>query len=290
MRIFMFENVKKLFDLFYVCEACRKFMSILLLPWEIQLFLPCTLQVFRQRGSWHEDSVGEPLWMVWCYICPKCSTWKILEDRVKPSETYSHVARYSWHVDCDVNLDWRPWRDLQTCGFCPEMSHPKIQWLRKPSCKLFNDNFGAILAAISGTGLLQAGTRRCHLGSWPSGSCDREEDDGRWLQKCDSKSWENDDKRWNGWPILGINPCLDKPHINECISCHWSVPPMITTQDLKMMLKMKAKRNPCHYQSSSQRLFAITFLILMSIIITVIINPTIGKLWYEWSLIEICPK
>lgn len=131
-------SVKTVNKLFYVCKTCQEFMIVLMLgPWEIQL-LPWTLQVFRQRGSWHEDSIGEPLWFGATFVqnVQLGRFWRIEWNLVKPSETYSHVLRNSWlwfNLDRTLSMlvqwtrlkYWKPWRGLQKFGFCPEMLHPK---------------------------------------------------------------------------------------------------------------------------------------------------------------------
>ena len=71
-------------------------------PWEIQL-LPWTLQVFRQRGSWHEDSIGEPLWFGATFVqnVELGRFWRIEWNLVKPTAMYCEI------VDCDSILTGR---------------------------------------------------------------------------------------------------------------------------------------------------------------------------------------
>ena len=123
------------------CFMCAKHVkNSWLYCWDRERSNCCleTLQVFRQRGSWHEDSIGEPLWFgatcVQNVQLGRC--WRIEWNLVKPSETYSHVLRNSWlwfNLDRTLSMlvqwtrlkYWKPWRDLQKCGLCPEMLHPK---------------------------------------------------------------------------------------------------------------------------------------------------------------------
>ena len=95
--------------------------------------------------------------------------------------------------------------------------------------------------------------------------------DGDWMAEMWLRELgTNDNKRKKNGYRFGQTDKPQRFHVSE----------HSTNAYLKMMLKMKGMCNPCHYQSS-QCFFAIMFPItsIMSIIITVIINPTSGTLW-----------
>ena len=184
-------SVKTVNKLFYVCKTCQEFMIVLMLgPWEIQL-LPWTLQVFRQRGSWHEDSIGEPLWFGATFVqnVELGRFWRIEWNLVKPTAMYCEI------VDCDCQcwFNGQDWNIENLDGVSKNLAFVQKCYTPKAILLPFDDhNFGRIPA----TGdfrywVAPSRDTEMSFGSMAQG-VDGDWMAEMWLQKLGT----NDNKRW----------------------------------------------------------------------------------------------